>query len=419
MKIVCFDSPYSNYFRDLTDEIEVQLGGKCKKEFVNYNKCYSIYLSGFKFVKLKPCTNFEFTNYSFVGEIKSLTNISGKVIDDKVLNSMISLYVSLENYILENRDAIYFMYNDLRCLNAFAIDILCKNNITYYVFERGAFRPYSTTMDTLGVNANSSFSNKDFNKFSCDKKVKLDRLFFKERKDKSIKLKFATFLLYKKIYQYYLRVEGFWFPTSQYNKSLFDYFRLYFSDFMSYFCIIESRCDNFPINDEFVFIPLQLSNDTQTLINSRFNSTQEFIDKITRDYENLCESERMNVVFKIHPLDVEKYNIDKRFYVSRLSTDYLINKASACITINSTVGFESLMNKKSVICAGRSFYTNHGMLELREEGNLLSITRETIRDQTVESYKYFVLSEYQVPGSVYNYEHQDLIYTANKILSRK
>lgn len=419
MKLVCFDSPYSEYFNDLADVLERGMSRSLEKEYVSYVNQYSIYLNDFSFKEISPNVDVDFEKYQFVSGIKSLGNISGKGLDLDHIKVLISYYVSLEEYINNNSSAVYFLYNDLRWFNSLAIDILKKNNIQYFVFERGCFRPFTTTMDTLGVNANSNLINQSIGKYTRDKVDNLDKIFFKKRKNKiGIKLKFICYFFMKMYRKNALSPDVNAFLNAIPRKSFLDYTKVLFNEFIPKFKRenVENKFN--AINGKVVFVPLQLSNDTQTLINSSFKSTQEFIDRVTKDYHAIDDDNKPHVIFKIHPLDTNRYVIGSEFHVSERSTSDLIKESDLCITINSTVGFEALMMGKDVICLGGSFYTNHNFtIKVNDDNNIFNMCNNEISHRDLIDFKYFVVENYQVPGSVHNYDLKDLEYTVNKIIA--
>jgi capsular polysaccharide export protein len=111
------------------------------------------------------------------------------------------------------------------------------------------------------------------------------------------------------------------------------------------------------IPDRYVFFPMQVSNDTQLLLNS--NTDNKSLLK------QLIISEGCSIVIKPHPaeinydyiLDVAKASPD-RVYISNKNTYELIEGASKVVTINSTVGFESMIFGKEVDFYGKSFYAS-------------------------------------------------------------
>lgn len=108
-------------------------------------------------------------------------------------------------------------------------------------------------------------------------------------------------------------------------------------------------------HEDYIFVPLQLGDDSNIQFNSRFTSgMQPFIDYI----ENLYPSE--NIVFKAHPRDNNTYS-------SALATSYwsdacaksLIKGAKKVHGINSTVLFEAELWGVETIIEGDCLLSRH------------------------------------------------------------
>lgn len=110
------------------------------------------------------------------------------------------------------------------------------------------------------------------------------------------------------------------------------------------------------LSKEFFFFPLQVSNDSQILLNSDVDNIQA-IEMIRSKYPSHA------IVAKIHPAEenrefvkkIEKMQ-DQYFVLAGNDTRELIQKASKVITINSTVGLEALIYGKEVEVLGRAIY---------------------------------------------------------------
>lgn len=401
MKIVAFEGCYSLYLNDLACFLEEKFESNIDKELVSIFYTDKIYFPNFNFHKLKPI---KAPYKSYVNSIQNLATIEG--FDSKKQALLSDYYSAIEVYLINNKDSLVLLYNDLRWVNSFVIDICNRNNIFYVVFERGVFRPYTTTMDFSGVNANASICNLPFSDDVSSGKesfINTDK-----ESTKLSEIKFSLFFLLKKFESL---INPFFYgeiPKSS-GKSFYDYFNLLFKKLR----IKDEFSETVDLPDKFIFIPLQLSNDTQTLINSPFKSTIEFIEHIISNYYNHPKSKEFTLVFKVHPMDTNKYNFPANVIVTDAPTSELIQDSSYVITINSTVGFEASFSKK-VICYGDSFYTNHGFaLKIQKECNFLDhLDEPTI---ATEEYKSFILHNYQVPGSISNYTDIDLNYVSNKI----
>lgn len=406
MKIVCFEPPYSNYLNDLANQVEQQLQAKVLKECISFHKSDMIYLPDFLHIKLNIPHNFIINED--LNALRNLANINGNIESDNLLNSMSACYSAIDTYIKNNKSALFWFYNDLRWTHSFAINICKKYNCSFFVFERGVFRPHSTTMDSNGVNANSAFRNLSYNEQIVENTSSKGD-FFKARTERASKLKFSKYYISKKIQSYFVDKHIRIVLNSSVRKSFTDYLKLAIRQNK------KTTEDKLDISEPYVFIPLQLSNDTQTLINSNFPSTQAFIDRVVEDYLTSTVNSKVKLVFKIHPFDIASYKFPDFSSVSNLDTNYLIQHCSSCITINSTVGFEAMFSK-AVICLGESFYTEHGgIYKLNSKENIFDVDTSRIASN---NYQQFVLNHYQVPGSIFNYTDEDLKFTATKIISK-
>ncbi|SDP75328.1 capsular polysaccharide export protein, LipB/KpsS family [Selenomonas ruminantium] len=111
---------------------------------------------------------------------------------------------------------------------------------------------------------------------------------------------------------------------------------------------------------KYIFFPLQVSTDTQVLINGNMT----LLDSI--EYAvNKAKDEGCWLVIKPHPAEKNPANIKE---IKRISTEYdkcifsddntfkLLKNAHKVITINSTVGLESLILGCDVDIIGKAFY---------------------------------------------------------------
>lgn len=414
MKVVVFEPTYSFYFSDLTREFCRELGLNHEMVSFSFSPADKCYLSGFKRIAISmDSVDLSPQSIDKVKSIKSLV-YSNDSNENEVNFNLALVHSFLMNYFIRNANSICFIYNDMRWLHALAIDVCKQLSIPYIVFERGVFRPHTTTFDLKGVNANSKFrsmsvDNVDFS----DEDMGL--YFSKRQMHPHINIRFATYFCMKKIHSLFMPRAVKVIERSVRNKSFADYAKLFIKT------IRRTR----PRNAEptfslarYIFVPLQLSNDTQTLLHSRFASTQQFIDEVTNDFFASPLSVDTLLVFKVHPMDVDEYQFDPRVHVSDLDTQVLVEKSVAVVTINSTVGFEACF-KKPVICLGDSFYTDHGYVVRYDKscGNDNMFNYLPMACVAGDNYKRFTLKSYQLPGSIFNYTKQDISYSANKIIS--
>lgn len=121
------------------------------------------------------------------------------------------------------------------------------------------------------------------------------------------------------------------------------------------------KCSDFDriISQPYVFVPLQVSDDTQLLFNSDFNNLQLLRSVLKND-----EYKKLTIVVKFHPGD-SRDEISKvyaeisgnpRVLISQEPVVQLIQNADRIITINSTVGLQALLLDKPVQFLGRSIF---------------------------------------------------------------
>ena len=118
-------------------------------------------------------------------------------------------------------------------------------------------------------------------------------------------------------------------------------------------------------------------------------------------------------------MDVRSYDFPIGSVITSLDSKILVESASAVITVNSTVGFEAI-GISPVICMGDSFYTGHGLVKRLSKSDKIFINENFryVSDYEKNSYLNFVLRNYQLPGSVYNYTDFDMNIVVEKIIER-
>jgi capsular polysaccharide export protein len=117
--------------------------------------------------------------------------------------------------------------------------------------------------------------------------------------------------------------------------------------------------------ETYIFIPFQVPADSQIVIHSPWVHSMEQMYHLVRDAHLRLRAEGHSelpyLVFKEHPswagnfpalYDLDEYCL----FANESNTQELIEKAEAVITINSTVGLESLLLGKKVITLGNACY---------------------------------------------------------------
>ncbi|QNB12245.1 capsular polysaccharide export protein, LipB/KpsS family [Paraburkholderia tropica] len=109
----------------------------------------------------------------------------------------------------------------------------------------------------------------------------------------------------------------------------------------------------------YVFLPLQVSGDTQIQLNSDVDNLQAI-----ELAQTIARQESRELLVKLHPAERNRQSIAdviaKRdalgFQLVDNPTIELLKHAARVVTINSTVGLEALLYSKPVTCLGRAVY---------------------------------------------------------------
>jgi len=155
---------------------------------------------------------------------------------------------------------------------------------------------------------------------------------------------------------------------------------------------------------DYIFVPFQVAYDSQIINFSNFNGMEELFFLIAKIANNL----KINFVFKEHPSDrisdyTELHDIAKTNpylnFANSVNTQELIENAQAVVTINSSVGIESLLFSKKVYVLGEAFYAIDGITIKANKDNLENKLQENenIDSKVVENFlkylKYYLAPE--------------------------
>lgn len=295
------------------------------------------------------------------------TNFISKKVARK---QFILLADGFQNYFKQYRVDKLIIWNGSMLQGFTASLVAGKQGIEKIFFEIGNF-PNKIFMDTQGVNAKSSLMNRDLTICEeCDlseiekfldahKRVKEEaHIVPQSKKHKENKL----YLLWDSFYNIFSK-----YPIVEKERKLIDYIEYIFPRKK-----VSIDYDKVNYKDmNYILFPLQVSTDSQIIRNSDF-SLEESINKAL----DIAQQAGLNLIIKPHPAEHNKKIIEKiqklqqssnKIYLVNENTYLLIKFAKKVITINSTVGIESLIYYKHTEVIGRAFYKKYCEADLKKE----------------------------------------------------
>lgn len=169
--------------------------------------------------------------------------------------------------------------------------------------------------------------------------------------------------------------------------------------------------EDFALPEHYVFLPLQVHDDSQILLHSpRFSDMPAVVDFCARGVAafNAAHGGNLKLVIKEHPSDYGRIDYAKLrarhpdlAFTRTSDTRELIAKAQAVITVNSTVGIEALLYLKPVVTLGDAFYNVPGLVypcggDEGLETALTEILNRPVDRDLVEKFLYHLRYDYLV-----------------------
>ncbi len=177
-------------------------------------------------------------------------------------------------------------------------------------------------------------------------------------------------------------------------------------------------------NTPFFLVPMQLDADAQVRHHSPFNSMCEFLDVVMHSFVEHAPSDT-TLVIKSHPLDSEVRNYER--YTNRMSARLgisdrvvflhggaipeLVKVARGVITVNSTVGLQSIHHGCPTKVLGSSIYNHSNMTDPGKlEGFWKSPKAPDLHMYRL--FRYFVLVDCQLNGNFYSIRGRAMLVEA-------
>ena len=121
---------------------------------------------------------------------------------------------------------------------------------------------------------------------------------------------------------------------------------------------------------KYLFVPFQVNTDSQIVEHSTWVRDMHHLFAVLQQSDAHIDDQQLHFVIKEHPECPRRYpalhnlaRTHKRLLFANFNTTQeLIQKARAVVTINSTVGWEALLLKKKVITLGAACYNLAGLV---------------------------------------------------------
>jgi capsular polysaccharide export protein len=328
---------------------------ECNYELIFLTNSLSLYLIGIKrglkiFLAKKSYKNNDDLSYLNSTEIrgKFLSQLEAEILYQSVLHSCEELIKRFELKII-------FIGNGSSTAQI-AMKTIAKHNSIPTLFFENSNIPGKTFIDPMGVNAASSIygnisslneynvNDKDYNNF-----IKEYLRQISQTKESGRKISIDNPLI---IFDY-LGFTLFSLPKTQ-NFSLSNRISRKFR-----YRSLRFQFDTTSFQEKFIFFPLQVSSDSQLILNSDVSN----VEALEYSYE-FSRKRGLKLIVKPHPKEKDAFVIKKilalkkemKFQLSNSPTIELVRNCDTLITINSTVGLEGLILNKNVIFLGRTFY---------------------------------------------------------------
>lgn len=174
----------------------------------------------------------------------------------------------------------------------------------------------------------------------------------------------------------------------------------------------------------YLLVPLQIDSDTQVVIHSPWIASmhQFFFEMI--DASQKWQDRGLHVVFREHPSSRRNYadlhkiarSMPRIHFISDRPLQEMIERATAVVTINSSVGVEALVLGRPVITVGNAFYNIEGLVSHARNGHELIEAVNRLADTTMDEelrlrFLAYLRNDYAVPGNwkVPSAEHLNLM----------
>ncbi|QEY23263.1 capsule biosynthesis protein [Neisseria animalis] len=325
----------------------------------------------------------------------------------------------LAAYLREHHIGAVVCFGDTRPYHLLARQVAEAQNIGFWAFEEGYFRPHFVTLEKTGVNdfsplpRNAAFFSSQF--------PKLPQQFYE-----APPVVPAGFLpVAKRAAQYYIHThkQRARYPEYIHHRAanLGHYIRLWtLSGLKRLGYWIQDAAVAKRVKQghyrRFFIVPLQVFNDSQVRVHSDFSSVRSFLLHVLTSFATHAPDD-INLIVKHHPMDrgfIDYAQDIRRFikkhpklkgritYVHDVPLPVFLRGGIGMVTLNSTSGLSALIHNMPVKVLGRAHYDMAG---LTFQGPLAQFwNNPTPPDaELFHAYRMYHINTTQINGNFYSY----------------
>lgn len=179
--------------------------------------------------------------------------------------------------------------------------------------------------------------------------------------------------------------------------------------------------------ERYVFIPFQDDRDTQVRLFSPWIADMRQLFALGQRLVDECG---LTVVFKEHPSSRERYpelhaHVHERLlFANGNSTQELIQNSEFVVTINSTVGLESLLLGKPVMTLGQAFFNIPGLVAHADSASeMLELANRfpqwSLEPEVRQGFLRYLAAEYCIQGGWRNADSAQVQRVAQRMLMKR
>lgn len=267
---------------------------------------------------------------------------------------------------------VILLFGDCRPIHRQAHEIATARGIELGVFEEGYVRPDYITLERFGVNGHSSLPRNPI--------YYLNKSHLPELPRQSLPSAYWHMVLWGFLYFAAGTLGRMFYPHYRHHRPLhvretWPWIR---SGWRRWWCAWRERAILPHLttrwSKSFFLVPLQVHNDAQVDVHSRFDCVEDFIVEVMQSFARQAPA-RTALVFKHHPMDrgythygrlirrqAKALGISERcFYIHDQHMPTLLRHARGVVVINSTTGLQALQKGVPVKALGEAIFNFPGL----------------------------------------------------------